>query len=84
MQRMQSSEKVAEAFLRDLNRNYFLPIPFSFEDDRQIDLEVKVCRRCLPLLYEIMTVYERATFQDDRPRCLCGQGCILQYTDETH
>lgn len=70
--------------LDEVARNFSAPFLPFVGAATPIDKSCVVCYRCLGVVLEAACQFARARLAPTRARCLCGVGCILQYTDKAH
>lgn len=81
-----------ERFIKELMMKFTLPFYPVVEAEHHISLSTVCCYRCLPFVVNSCCTFYRGRLATmmlpepfkDRPRCLCGVGCRLQFISSTH
>ncbi|TNJ28395.1 hypothetical protein GMRT_12527 [Giardia muris] len=81
-----------ERFTKELLAKFTLPFYPVVEAEHHISLSTMCCYRCLPFVVNACCTFYRGRLATtmlpepfrDRPRCLCGIGCRLQFVSATH
>ncbi|CAL6090272.1 Conserved_hypothetical protein [Hexamita inflata] len=77
-------EEVFQKFLDQIKRYYYLPVTQFIGSQTPIDKDMLCCSRCFSYLFDVACHYIRAQMRSDKPKCLCGSGCRLQFYNLEH